>query len=214
MPPPPVALGESFDSFFNGLEAFLESLAAIAWGPLLLGVVLHAGFLTLRSRGWFNTLRAAYPDEPFRWRNIWAAYVSAFGVNSIIPARPGGLLRLVLARSSVPNSSYAAVGSSFLVESVFDVTMSVLLVIFALTQGVLPKLPDLSQLPAFDLSWIASNPKLALFILTLLVTVVLVVIAVLSVRVKAFWAHVRQGLVILRDRPRWLREVVVWQASG
>jgi uncharacterized membrane protein YbhN (UPF0104 family) len=211
---PPIALGESFESFFNRLEAFFESLAAIEWGPLLLGMLLHAGFLTLRSRGWFNTLRAAYPNEPFRWRNIWAAYVSAFGVNSVIPARPGGLLRLVLARGSIPNSSYAAVGSSFLVESVFDVTMSVLLVIFALTQGVLPDLPDLDDLPAFDLSWVASNPQLALFVFTVLVTLVLIAIAVLSVRVRAFWAHVRQGLVILRDRPRWLRHVVAWQLAG
>lgn len=209
-----LAFGESFRSFFDGVDAFFSSVAAISWGPLLLGMLLHAGFLTLRSRGWFNTLRAAYPDRPFRWRNIWAAYVAAFGVNSVVPARPGGILRLVLARNSVPQSSYAAVGSSFLVESVFDISMSLLLVVFALTQGVLPNLPDLSSLPAFDLSYFASHPKLTLFLLTLIAILALVAVAVLSVRVRAFWVHVRQGLTVLWDRRRWLREVVSYQFAG
>jgi uncharacterized membrane protein YbhN (UPF0104 family) len=30
--------------------------------------------------------------------------------------------------------------------------------------------------------------------------------------VQAFWARVRQGVTILSDRPRYLREVVAWQA--
>lgn len=210
----PLAFGESFRAFFDSLEAFVSRLAAISWGALLLGLLLQAAFLSIRSRAWFNALRAAYPAERFRWRDIWASYVAAFGVNSIIPARPGGLLRLVLARNSIPNSSYAAVGSSFLVESVFDVTMSLVLVTFAITQGVLPDLPDLSALPAFDLAWLAEHPRFTLFLLTLVAILMLTAVAVLSVRVRAFWAHVRQGLTILYDRRRWLREVVTFQALG
>ena len=38
--------------------------------------------------------------------------------------------------------------------------------------------------------------------------------AVLSARVRAFWARVRQGLVILRDRRRYLREVFAVQFAG
>ena len=43
---------------------------------------------------------------------------------------------------------------------------------------------------------------------------VLVGFAVLAQRVKAFWARVRQGLTILFDRPRYLREVFAWQFGG
>jgi uncharacterized protein (TIRG00374 family) len=39
----------------------------------------------------------------------------------------------------------------------------------------------------------------------------LVAFAVLSSRVKAFWARVRQGVTILGDRPRYLREVASLQ---
>ena len=42
----------------------------------------------------------------------------------------------------------------------------------------------------------------------------LVGFAVLSQRVKAFWARVRQGLTILFDRRRYLREVFAWQLAG
>ena len=43
---------------------------------------------------------------------------------------------------------------------------------------------------------------------------VLVAFALLSVRVRAFWARVRQGLVILRDRRRYFREVWLVQLAG
>ena len=42
----------------------------------------------------------------------------------------------------------------------------------------------------------------------------LVGFALLSARVRAFWARVRQGLVILRDRRRYVREVWLVQLAG
>ena len=38
--------------------------------------------------------------------------------------------------------------------------------------------------------------------------------AMLSLRVKAFWARVRQGLTILYDRQRFVREVLAVQFAG
>ena len=38
--------------------------------------------------------------------------------------------------------------------------------------------------------------------------------ALLSVRARAFWVRVRQGVTILSDRPRYLREVATLQALG
>ena len=63
-------------------------------------------------------------------------------------------------------------------------------------------------------SFFASHPRFTLFLLTLLAVAVLVGFAVLSQRVKAFWARVRQGLTILFDRRRYLREVFAWQFAG
>jgi uncharacterized membrane protein YbhN (UPF0104 family) len=208
------ALGDSFRAFFDTVEAFLGNLAAVSWGLLALGLLLHAGFVTVRTRGWFNTVRAAYPGVPVRWRDIWASYAVGFGVNSVVPARAGEVARLYLAHGSVAGASYPTLASSFLVEAIFDTVIGVALITFALTQGALPALPDLSRIPGVGLGWIPRNPELALFVLTFAAVAGLAAIGLLSVRVRAFWARVRQGLVILRDRPRYLREVVAWQAAA
>jgi uncharacterized membrane protein YbhN (UPF0104 family) len=200
--------------FFDAVDKFFSSLAAIRWGPLLLGLLCFVLFLTLRSRAAYNVLRAAYPAERFEWRRIWGAYVAAYGVNNIFPVRPGNVVRLFLTKASIPNSSYPTVASSFLVDNVFDFAIAIPVLIFAFTQGVFPKPPDFSKLGAFDLSYLASHPRFTLFLLTLLAVLVLVAFALLSARVQAFWARVRQGLTILTDRRRYVREVVAIQGAA
>jgi uncharacterized membrane protein YbhN (UPF0104 family) len=94
---------------------------------------------------------------------------------------------------------------------VFDAAVGVFVLIFAFTQGVFPKPPDFSKLSSFDISYLAEHFRLTLFLITLLVVVGLVVFAVLSSRIQAFWARVRQGVTILSDRRRYVREVVSLQ---
>jgi uncharacterized membrane protein YbhN (UPF0104 family) len=107
----------------------------------------------------------------------------------------------------VPNSSYPAVAASFAVELIFDIVMGSLMLAFAFTQGAFPKPPDFSKIPAFDLQFFAGHPRFTLFFLTLLGVATLVAFGVLSIRIQAFWRRVRQGLTVLFDRRRYLREV-------
>ena len=212
--PAPASLGDSFRSFFDAVDKFLSSLTDLRLGPLFVALVAFTIYLSLRSRASFNILRAAYPDEPFRWRDIWGAYFAGYGFNSVIPARGGDVIRLFLTRTSVPNSSYPAVAASFAVELGYDVCIGTLVLLFAFTQGVFPKPPDFAKLDAFDLSYFAQHPRFALFVVTALAVGTLAGIALLSVRVKAFWARVKQGLTILRDRERYMREVFGVQFAG
>ena len=119
-------------------------------------------------------LRAAYPDERFEFRKIWGAYMAAYGFNNVVPARGGDIIKLFLTKTSIPNSSYPAVGSSFFVEAIFDLCMAIPILTFAFTQGAFPKPPDFSKIPAFDLAFFASNPRFTLFVLTVLGILVLV----------------------------------------
>src|SRR5204862_3941184 len=66
----------------------------------------------------------------------------------------------------------------------------------------------------FDLSFFASHARFTLFLITGLAVLGLVGFALLSRRVVAFWARVRQGLTILFDRRRYLREVWLVQFAG
>jgi uncharacterized membrane protein YbhN (UPF0104 family) len=213
-PLPLAQAGDSFREFFDAFEQFFENLAAIRWGSLAFAMLAFVGYLTLRSRASFHILRAAYPDERLEWRKIWGAYFAGYGFNSVIPARGGDVVRLFLTKNAVPNASYPAVAATFAVEAIFDVMMGVLILSFAFTQGVFPKPPDFSDLPAFDLAFLAEHPRFTLFLLTLMAVGGLVAIALLSLRVKAFWARVRQGLTILNDRRRFAREVLAVQLSG
>jgi uncharacterized membrane protein YbhN (UPF0104 family) len=203
-PAPIVAgIGEVFDA----VGKFIDNLAAIQWGSLVLGLLCFGIYLSIRSRAFFNVLRAAYPAERIQWRRIWGAYIAAYGFNNVVPARGGDVIKLFLTKTSVPTSTYPAIGAAFFVEAGFDLTMGVLILAFAFSQGVFPKPPDFSKLHAFDLSFFASHPRFLLFVLTALAVGGLVGFALLSARVKAFWARVRQGLTILFDRRRYFREV-------
>ncbi len=204
----------SIGSFFDAIGSFFDSLSRVGWVPLLLGATAFVIYLTLRSRAFFHTLRAAYPGEPIAFRRIWGAYIASYGFNNVIPARGGDVIKLFLVKQSIPHATYPAVGAAICVEAVFDAIMAVFILSFAFTQGVFPKPPEFAKLDAFDLSFFASHPKFTLFVMTALAVLALVGFAVLSQRVKAFWARVRQGLTILSDRRRYVREVFLWQLGG
>jgi uncharacterized membrane protein YbhN (UPF0104 family) len=211
---PLASIGDSFSSFFDAVGDFFSNLAQVNWLALILGMAVFVGYLSLRARASFNILRAAYPDERIEFRNIWGAYFAGYGFNSVVPARGGDVVRLFLTKTSVPNASYPAVASSFAVEQIFDLTIAIPILLFAFTQGAFPKPPDFSKLPAFDLAFFASHPRFTLFLLTALAIGALVAFALLSARVRAFWERVRQGLTILRDRRRYVREVWLVQLAG
>ena len=208
------AIGDSFNSFFDAVDEFFSNLASVQLLPLLLALAFFTAYLTLRARASFNILRAAYPTERIPFREIWGAYFAGYGFNAVIPARGGDVVRLFLTKTSVPHSSYPAVAASFVVELGFDVAMGSLILIFAFTQGVFPKPPDFAKLNAFDLSYLAQHPRFTLFLLTVLAVGGMIAFALLSVRVKAFWERVRQGLTILQDRRRYFREVFAVQFGG
>lgn len=205
-------MGDSFRAFFDAAGEFFSNIASVKWPALVFALALQGIYLTLRTRVWCNGLRAAYPGRSFGWREIWAAEIAGNGVSSVIPARAGAVLRLYLGKRSIAGSSYPTVGSSFLVEVPFDVALGVCILAYGFTQGIFPSLPDLSSLPAFDLSFFARHLEFTVFVTTLVPILALIAFAMLSIRVREFWANVRQGVALLRDRHRYLREGAAIQA--
>src|SRR5262249_33913388 len=147
-----------------------------------------------------------------QWRRIWGAYFAAVGFNNVVPARGGDIIKLFLTRSSIPGSTYPTVASAFFVEAVFDASVGVVILIFAFTQGVFPQPSHFSPLSSFCTSYLPEPFRFTLFLITALAILGLVACALLSVRARAFWLRVRQGLTILGDRRRYLREVASLQA--
>jgi len=193
---------------------FFSQLAGLSWPWLLLGLALYSLYLLLRSRALWGAVQTAYPSVRVRWRDIWGAYMVGYAINNVFPLGGGNIAQLFLTRVAIPESSYPAIASALATGVVFDWFMGLLIMCFAFTQGVFPKPPDFSKLPAFDISFFAANMRFTLFLLTALAILFLVGFALLSARVRAFWERIRQGLTILRDRDAYKRKMAWWQFAS
>jgi uncharacterized membrane protein YbhN (UPF0104 family) len=214
VPPLGVDLGRSFDSFQHGAQEFFHRLSEIGWPAMAIALGFYLAHLLARSRGWQNTLRAAYPDRSVPYSRIAAAYLVGAGMNSVVPARLGDAVKIFLAKRSVRRSTYPTVVSSFFVGSVFDTSAGILVFVYALTQGLLPKPPELPDLPAFDIAFWAQHPSLLVFTLTALAIAIVVIFALLARRVEAFWDRVKQGAIVLATPALYLTTVASWQGLG
>jgi uncharacterized protein (TIRG00374 family) len=205
---------DSLESFWDAVQAFASALGSVAPGPLALAVAFQLANLVLRTRAWRSILGAAYPAENVRWPPIFGAYCAGVGVNAIVPARGGDVVKLLLAHRSIRGSSYPALGSSLLAETIFDFVMGSAILLWALTVGITPNLPDLPSLPIFEFSWMARHPLATGTAIILFLATIVAALILAQHRIRAFWARVEQGLVILRQPRRYLETVVSYQAAG
>lgn len=211
---PRASLLDGAGNFLDAVGSFFDSLARVDLLDLLIGATAFILYLSVRSRALHNILRAAYPDEKWAFRRVWGAYIAAYGFNNVVPARGGDVIKMYLVKTSIPRSTYPAVFAAITVESVFDLTMAIPVLMFAFTQGVFPKPPDFAKLDAFDLSFFAGHPQLTLFLVTALAVAALGLFAFLSRSVAAFWLNVRRGFTVLRDRELYFRTVWLVQFGG
>jgi len=198
---------------FHAIRVFFEQLAAVELGSLALAACCHLVKTACTSRAWRNTIAAAYPEERVPWPSIYASYVSAVGVNAIVPARGGDAVKLFLAHRAVPGSTYTTLASTLLVLSLFDSSVAVLLFVYALTLGVLPGAGTLGRLPGFDFGFFVANPELSLVLLAVLVILGIIGFFWARLHIDEFKQHIRQGFTVLGDRTEYLRRVAAWQAA-
>ena len=129
------------------------------WTPFAIALGFLLAMQLCRAWAWRNVLRAAYPASRISFLQLAAAYLAGAGINAIVPARAGDVTKVFLVKRQIPSSSYPAVTSSFLVQTVFDTTVGILVLLYAITQGLLPEPPQLPHLPAFEISFWADHPK-------------------------------------------------------
>lgn len=205
---------DSLRSFWDAVEAFAEALGSVAFVPLLIAVGFVVLNLVLRTRGWRNILAAAYPQSDVRWPPVFGAYAAGVGVNAVVPARVGDVVKLLLVHRAIPGSTYPTLASTLIVETIFDFFAAGLLLLWAVTFGITPNLPDFPSLPLFEFSWMARHPMITGILLILAAAAIAAWVIVAQHRIRAFWARVEQGLAILRTPKRYLTTVIPWQAGG
>ena len=144
---------------------------------------------------------------------MFGSYVAGTGVNAIIPARGGDVVRLFLAKRRVEGSTYTTLVSTSLLQTLFDIVVASCFILWAVTQHVLPGLDALRSpsLPALDYGWAFRHPVAGLILFGLLLLFGTALVAWVAERVEEFKAKVAQGFAAFRDRSYYLRRVVLWQ---
>lgn len=207
-------LGSSFDRFFNAAAEFFRHLSEIEWTQFGIALLCLLAMQLCRAWAWRNVLRAAYPGQRISFLHLAAAYLAGAGINAVVPARAGDVTKVFLVKRQIPDSSYPAVTSSFLVQTVFDTTVGLLVLAYAITQGLLPPLPEIPNLPAFEIAFWVEHPRVFAITVGVLLVAVALGVYYLAHHVRRFWARVRQGVTILGQPRRYMREVFAWQGIG
>jgi uncharacterized membrane protein YbhN (UPF0104 family) len=202
-------------SVLHAIGVFFGHLASVDWKWLAVGILCHLCKLLAVSRAWRNIVQAAYPDRTVRWRQMFGAYVAGTGVNAVIPARGGDVVRLFLAKRRIEGSTYTTLVSTSLLQTLFDIAVAGCFILWAITQNVLPGLNVLKspRLPALDWGWAFRHPTAGLVLVILLLLLGTALVAWVAERVDEFKAKVAQGFNAFRDRSYYLRHVVVWQLA-
>src|SRR5919198_731750 len=204
-----------FHSIFHAIGVFFDHLAAVEWKWIGLAVAAHVCKLVAVSRAWRNIVKAAYPRTRVRWRQMFGAYVAGTGVNSVIPARGGDVVRLFLAKHRIDGSTYTTLVSTSLLQTLFDMAVAGRFVLWALAQHVLQGIAVLKtpRLPSLDYGWAFRHPTAGLILFGLLLLFGTALVAWIAEHVERFKAKVAQGFAAFRDRSYYIRRVVVWQLA-
>jgi uncharacterized membrane protein YbhN (UPF0104 family) len=144
---------------------------------------------------------------------MFGSYVAGTGVNALIPARGGDVVRLFLAKRRIEGSNYTTLVSTSLLQTLFDMLVATCFIVWAITQHVLPGLDALRspRLPALDYGWAFRHPVAGLILFGLLLLFGTALVAWIAERVEEFRAKVAQGFAAFGDRSYYLRRVVFWQ---
>jgi len=198
--------------FFHAVRVFFDHIAAVRWEFLALALLCHFIKLLLRAGAWRAIVRAAYPEQKLRYRSVLGAYIAGVGVNSIVPARGGDVVKLYLVKQRLKDASYATLAPTLIVETLFDFVTSGLLLAWALASGVLPTHQFYARIPDVDWRIALRHEKVTLIVLGVLAVVLFVVFIWARRQYDEFRAHVGQGFAILHDRSRLLLRVILPQA--
>jgi hypothetical protein len=183
-----------------------DRTAAVDPWLLGLGVALYLAAQTVRPRGWHTILRAAFPQATdLRARDVIRAYLAGAGVNAIVPARGGDVVKLALVRRRIEGARFSTLAATFIPETLFETAFGTALVAWGLAMGFIPVPTTNGELPALDVSLVLRHPVLS--------AVVVVVLAVVGRRlVRVVHGALRQGTAILSSPRRFVTGVASWQA--
>ena len=152
-------LSDVFRTADHALELLLHRAASVNPWLCALGIVTYILAQAVRPRGWHTIIKAAYPDaRELRPRHTMAAYLAGAGLNGVIPARGGDIVKLWLLHRRIPGARYPTLAATFVPETLFETLFGIGLVIWALSRGFLPVPTSSGELPHVDVTLVIAAP--------------------------------------------------------
>jgi uncharacterized membrane protein YbhN (UPF0104 family) len=199
-------------AFFHAVRVFGDELAAVRWEYLAIALGLFFVRLALRAIAWRTILCAAYPGERIRFASVFGAYAAGVGVNSIVPARAGDVVKLYLIKHRIEGSSYATLTPTLVAETLLDFFVAGGLIVWALWIGVLPTHQVYSRLPSVDWGFFARHARETEIGLALLAGAAVIGVIAFVESGGPMRARIMRGFAILHHPRRLAAGVVLPQA--
>lgn len=190
----------------HAIGLIVDRTAAVDLRGVALGTLLYLLSQAVRTRGWHTILRAAFPDATnLRHGDVMRAYLAGAGVNALVPARGGDIVKLALLRRRIDGSDYPTLAATFIPDALSEAAFGIALVVWALANGFLPVPVSGGELPSIDVTLVINHPVIA--------TIVVAVVGLGSWWVaRRLRSSVRQGMAIMGTPRRFVTGVVSWQA--
>jgi hypothetical protein len=179
---------------------------------LFAGVLLQVVSHVVRSRGWFNILRATFPRErELRARDVVAASFAGAGVNGVVPARGGDVVKLAFIHRRTRGASYTSLIATALPETAFESLVAAALLAWMFVHGLMP-IPSLGgELPIHGAGVGLPDP-MATGLFTIAALATSAGLGRWLWRRSRLANQLRQGLAILQSPRRFIGQVASWQA--
>jgi hypothetical protein len=169
---------------------------------MVVGVALYLVAKSVRTRAWLTILRTAFAGAPgLAGGDVLRAYLAGSGLNTIVPARGGDVVKLGMIHRRIEGCRYPALAATLVPETLFETACGVGLVAWALAKGFLPVPGARGGLAAVAVG----HPALS-------------VLGGAAAGGAAWWlvrrlrAPLRDGMAILRSPMRFVTGVASWQA--
>ena len=198
--------------FFHAVDVFFQHLAAVRWDFLGLALLCHLAKLLFRSYAWRAIVLAAYPDGKLKLRSAFGAYVAGVGVNSVVPARGGDVIKLYLVKQRIEGATYTTLAPTLIVETMLDFFVAGAMIVWAMVIGALPVHEVYARLPSVDWKFFFRHEKLTLILLAALLVGLIALFVWARMRWAEFKANVGRGFAILHDRSKLVWQVLFPQA--
>ncbi len=131
-------LSDVFRTADYALELLLHRAASVNPWLCALGIVTYILAQAVRPRGWHTIIKAAYPDaRELRPRHTMAAYSPGAGLNGVIPARGGDIVKLCASHRRIPARATRRLRRPSCLETLFETLFGIGLVIWAPSRGFL-----------------------------------------------------------------------------